>query len=80
VTSHPPTTVPPPPGSKPPTLPPPPGGGAGGGTGGGNAVAHPGKSGLAKTGAATMVLAPAGVAFLLGGVVLYRRSRPKTES
>lgn len=78
-TTHPPTTQPP---KTPPTSHPPrdtTGGWSNGGwnTGGHEAPSHP-KGELAHTGASstTLFLLPAGAALLLGGAVLYRRTRP----
>ncbi|MYV99727.1 chaplin [Streptomyces sp. SID3343] len=89
--TKPPTTKPPttkPPTTNPPTTKPPTGGNSGGTTGvttsgltagstGGTQVKHENRApALAETGSSALTVAPIGVALLLGGFVLYRRSRP----
>jgi LPXTG-motif cell wall-anchored protein len=90
--THPPTNEPPkthPPTTKPPTTKPPTGGNSGGTTGETTSGSTAGRTGdpqvkgenrassLAQTGSSALTVAPIGVALLLGGFVLYRRSRPE---
>ncbi|MET7301289.1 chaplin [Embleya sp. NPDC005575] len=92
-TTHPPTTHPP--ATKPPTMKPPTTGGTSGGTTGGTTGGSTGGSSagatgdttggststgsLAQTGSNALTVAPIGAALLLGGFVLYRRSRPAQD-